>query len=314
MAHAACNGIELEYECFGETGQPAILLIQGLGLQLIHWPESLCQALAAQGYRVIRFDNRDCGLSTHLTQARRLRVGLAALAYGLHLPFRVPYTLVHMAQDCLGLLDHLGIQKAHVVGASMGGMIAQLLAALYPERVKSLTSLMSTTSSRRLPWGKPEALRSLFSRPDNSHDPESVVRYLFNIQKIVASPDYPTPDEAREALIRQAMARAYYPAGVARHLLAVMAGKDRRRLLGRITCPSLVIHGEADPLLPLACGRDTAQHIPGAILYTIPGMGHDFAPGLMPIWANAIGEHVRRAEAPDASIHLGSDPVSRPSK
>lgn len=284
-------GLWLEYESLGDPEAPCILLIMGLGMQLIHWPDHFCQHLVSQGFRVIRFDNRDCGLSTRIRSDKRLHLNWAALASWLGLPLKVPYTLEDMAADCHGLLVGLGILRAHIVGASMGGMIAQIVAARYPERVLSLTSMMSTSGYRFLPKGKPEALRTLFARPENPQDKESVLAHLVRIMGIIGSPAYPTPPDQIAAQYRRALDRAYYPAGVARQLLAILAAKSRRKLLAGIKVPSLVIHGAEDPLIPASSGRDTAKYIPGAQLMIIDGMGHDFPEPLLPGLAQAVGHH-----------------------
>jgi proline iminopeptidase len=289
--------IHIEYESLGDPRHPAILLIMGLGMQLTGWPDDFCHGLVARGYRVIRFDNRDCGLSGRAPRGRRANLLLAMAAASLGLPLRTPYTLADMAGDAIGLMDRLGIERAHIVGASMGGMIAQVFAARFPQRVLSLTSIMSTSGNRRVSRPSREARKVLLSRPADSKDPESVIDHLVGMFGVIGSPGYPASREELRQRIGRSVRRAYDPAGTARQLLAVIAAGDRRKLLRSIRAPTLVIHGAADPLVPLAAGRDTARHIPGASLLVIEGMGHDFPEALLPRLVQAIAEHCQRAGA-----------------
>jgi pimeloyl-ACP methyl ester carboxylesterase len=283
--------LHIEYESLGDPAHPAIVLIMGLGMQLTAWPDSFCRALVERGYRVVRFDNRDCGLSGRTPGKKRANLMLAMAASALGLPVRTPYTLDDMAGDVTGLMDRLGIAQAHIVGASMGGMIAQVLTAKFPQRVLSLTSIMSSSGNRRVSKPTKPARKVLLSRPADPKDTESVIDYMVQMFGVIGSPAYPaTPDELRDRLGRS-IRRAYTPAGTARQLLAIIASGDRRKLLRTITAPTLVIHGAADPLVPLAAGRDTAQNIPGAELLVIEGMGHDFPEALMPRLAQAIADH-----------------------
>ncbi len=294
--------LHIEYESFGDPSHPAIVLIMGLGMQLMAWPDSFCQALVARGYRVIRFDNRDCGLSGRAPGKKRANLMLAMAASALGLPVRAPYTLDDMAGDTVGLMDKLGIARAHIVGASMGGMIAQVLAAKFPLRVLSLTSIMSTSGNRKVSKPTKPARKVLLARPANPKDPESVIEHLVEMFGVIGSPGYPSTREELRSRIGKSVRRAYDPAGVARQLLAIIASGDRRKLLRTIAAPTLVIHGADDPLVPLAAGRDTAQNIPGAKLEVIEGMGHDFPEALMPRLAQAIADHCdRRAAAPNAA-------------
>lgn len=289
--------LHIEYESLGDPAHPAIVLIMGLGMQLTAWPDSFCRALVERGYRVVRFDNRDCGLSGRTPGMKRANLMLAMAASALGLPVRTPYTLDDMAGDVTGLMDRLGIAQAHIVGASMGGMIAQVLTAKFPQRVLSLTSIMSSSGNRRVSKPTKPARKVLLSRPADPKDTESVIDYMVQMFGVIGSPAYPaTPDELRDRLGRS-IRRAYTPAGTARQLLAIIASGDRRKLLRTITAPTLVIHGAADPLVPLAAGRDTAQNIPGAELLVIEGMGHDFPEALMPRLAQAIADHCRHSGA-----------------
>lgn len=290
--------LHIEYESLGDPARPAIVLIMGLGMQLTGWPDSFCQALVARGYRVIRFDNRDCGLSGRSPGKKRSNLLLAMAAAALRLPVSSPYTLDDMAGDALGLMDRLGIARAHIVGASMGGMIAQVLAARFPQRVLSLTSIMSTSGNRSVSKPTKAARKTLLSRPADPKDPESVIDYMVKNFRVIGSPGYPQADEELRLWVARSVRRAYYPAGIARQMLAVIASGDRRKQLRTIAAPALVIHGAADPLVPLAAGRDTAQNIPGAELLVIDGMGHDFPEALMPRLATAVADHCDRHAAP----------------
>jgi proline iminopeptidase len=289
--------LHIEYESLGDPAHPAIVLIMGLGMQLMAWPDSFCQALVARGYRVIRFDNRDCGLSGRAPGKKRANLLLAMAASALGLPVRAPYTLEDMAGDTVGLMDRLGIERAHIVGASMGGMIAQVLAAKFPQRVLSLTSIMSSSGNRRVSKPSKKARKVLLSRPADPKNPDSVIEHLVEMFGVIGSPGYPSTREELRSRIGHSVRRAYEPAGTARQLLAIIASGDRRKLLQTITAPTLVLHGADDPLVPLAAGRDTAQNIPGASLQVIEGMGHDFPEALMPRLAQAIAEHCERSGA-----------------
>jgi pimeloyl-ACP methyl ester carboxylesterase len=304
VPRVTCNGIELEYEWVGhpavgnpaDSQTPVILLIMGLGMQLIAWPDEFCAALVASGFRVIRFDNRDVGLSGRITGGKRPNLVWAMLAAKLRLPVRSPYTLADMAADAVGLLDALGIDRAHVVGASMGGMIAQVMAASYPQRVASLTSIMSTSGNPKLPRPRRDAVKTLVSKPSDPKNPAIVIDHLIKVFGVIGSPGFPADLVALRDQLSRAVKRAYYPAGVARQLLAVIASGDRRPLLRTITAPTLVIHGAADPLIPLAAGQDTADNIPGARLMAIEGMGHDLPQKLLAPLAEAIATHCRQSE------------------
>ncbi|WP_310450584.1 alpha/beta fold hydrolase [Sulfuritalea sp.] len=286
--------LHIEYESLGDATHPAVVLIMGLGMQLTAWPDSFCRALVARGYRVIRFDNRDCGLSGRAPGKKRAKLMLAMAASALGLPVRTPYTLEDMAGDTIALMDRLGIARAHIVGASMGGMIAQVLAAKHPQRVLSLTSIMSTSGNRKVSKPTKPARKVLLARPADPKNPDSVIEHLVEMFGVIGSPGYPSTREELRSRIGKSVRRAYDPAGVARQLLAVIASGDRRKLLHTIAAPTLVIHGAADPLVPLAAGRDTAQNIPGAALLVIDGMGHDFPEALMPRLATAIADHCER--------------------
>ncbi|CAM8662044.1 MhpC Predicted hydrolases or acyltransferases (alpha/beta hydrolase superfamily) [Comamonadaceae bacterium] len=273
------NGINIEVEDSAQrdpafAGKPAVLLIMGLGLQLIAWPADLVQGLEAAGYRVIRFDNRDVGLSSRIEEAGKPNIFWASLQHKFGFTPAAPYSLSDMAADALGVLDAVGVQKAHVVGMSMGGMIAQRVTLAAPERVLSLTSIMSSSSAKGLPGPAPDVLRAMLRRPSGNSKAE-MVEHSLRLFQAIGSPAFPTPEDDLRARIARGVDRAMYPVGTLRQMLAVVADGARTALLPRITAPTLVIHGTADPLIPFACGEDTARRIPGATLLPIEGMGHD---------------------------------------
>lgn len=298
MPQIRANGIRLEYESFGSDTNPVVLLIMGLGAQLTRWPVLFCERLAARGYRVIRFDNRDIGLSTRLDGAPVPDLGMLVAARMAGLPMNVPYTLHDMAADTIGLLDALNIRQAHVVGASMGGMIAQLVAADYPQRTLSLTSIMSTTGNPALPPPTPAAAAVLMARAPNPADREAFVAHGLNTLRTIGSPGYPFDEAAARERILNDAARAYHPAGFGRQIAAVTTSGDRREKNRSIKAPTVVVHGADDPLMPLAAGRDTAQSIENAELRVIPGMGHDFPPALYDTIIAAIDSAAQRATTP----------------
>ncbi|WP_300318852.1 alpha/beta hydrolase [Accumulibacter sp.] len=285
MSQITANNLQIEYEAFGPAEAPAILLIMGLGAQLSRWNIELCEALVDRGYRVIRFDNRDCGLSSKLDEAGVPNIG-EALRSGV--PIVAPYTLADMAADSVALLDVLAIERAHIVGASMGGAIAQIIAALYPQRSLSLTCIMSTSSNPELPPPTREASHALLAPLPTTRDKESLVEDALRRQLAVASPDFPScPERLRQVLVEE-HERGFHPRGVARQLAAFLGSGDRRALLRTINVPTLVLHGADDPLIPVACGRDVAAHIPGAQMRVIAGMAHDLPVALTEVFANAI--------------------------
>lgn len=292
MPTAAANGIRLEYESFGPDAAPAILLIMGLGAQMIRWNRELCDLLVARGYRVIRFDNRDCGRSSRCDGFDLPRIG-AALRSGTLVT--APYSLEDMAADSLGLLDALGVARAHIVGASMGSAIGQIIAARHPGRTLSLTSIMSSSGNPLLPAPTALAAMALFAPLPPSLDKASMVADGIRRHRALASPGYPTDAADLERLFSSEYDRGFNPAGVARQLAAILANGDRRPLLRTIRVPTVVLHGADDPLIPPACGEDVAQHIPGAELRLIPGMGHDFPVALSAVFADAICAAAQRA-------------------
>ncbi len=296
MPHIAANGIELFYEDKGNPEHEPILLVMGLGAQMTLWPDEFVDALVGKGYRVIRYDNRDIGLSEKMEGARAPKPVWQVIRKRIGFPARVPYTLKDMADDGAGLLEALDIEKAHVVGASMGGMIAQLMAVHHGDKLTSLTSIMSTTGNPKLPQAEKHAIDALVA-PLASLDEEVVVAHGLNIARNIGSPGYPPdPERARERVLR-GVRRSVYPPGLPRQLAAIIDDGDRRARLSRITTPTLVLHGEDDPLVKLEAGKDTAKHIPGAKLATIPGWGHDLPVELIEKLANQIALHAKAARA-----------------
>ena len=302
MVQIAANGLTLEYEEFGDRHAPPLLLVMGLGAQLTLWPIELVEALVGRGFRVIRFDNRDIGLSHKMEGAKAPGMVRHILARRIGLKPRVPYTLADMAADAVGLLDALNIDKAHIVGASMGGMIAQHIAFSHPDRVLSLTSIMSSTGNPKLPRAQKAALDVLTKRPQSLAE-TVLVDHGVRIGRTIGSPGYPPDEERLRANVTRDFRRSFYPAGMPRQLAAIIADGCRRERLARIAAPTLVIHGEADPLIPLAAGQDTAAHIQGARLKIIPGMGHDLPLALVDEIADAIAEHGTAAAAPCRAAH-----------
>jgi pimeloyl-ACP methyl ester carboxylesterase len=293
VPRAKANGIELEYDTFGNASDRPLLLIMGLGMQMLQWDERFCAELAARGQYVIRFDNRDVGLSTKFDHA-----GVPDLAK-LMQPGAdrsgVPYTLDDMADDAAGLLDALRVESAHIVGASMGGMIAQTIAYRHAPKTRSLVSIMSSTGNPALPPAKPEAMAVLMApRPtDRAGAIEAVVRAA----QVTSGPAYPiAADYLRERATRM-FDRSFTPTASARHLAAVTAHGNRAPRLAAITAPTLVIHGTADPLVSIEGGRDTARSIPGAEWVEIEGLGHGIPPALWTRLADLVAAHTQKAEA-----------------
>jgi pimeloyl-ACP methyl ester carboxylesterase len=279
------NGIRLAYESFGPDEAPAVLLVMGLGAQLVRWNIELCDELVLRGYRVIRFDNRDCGRSTHLDHAFVPAI-FTAMNSGAQLA--VPYTLEDMATDAIGLLDALGIDAAHVAGASLGGAVAQLVAARYPERTLSLTSIMSSSGNPGLPPPTPAAAQALFAPLPRVVNRDSIVADAIRRYRTVGSPAYPADEERIRRLFKLEYDRGFNPRGVVRQLGALIASGDRRPLLRNIAAPTVVLHGREDPLIRVQCGEDVARNIPRADLYVIDGIGHDLPVALTDVFADAI--------------------------
>ncbi len=296
------NGIDIEYEDTGPgltadgQPQPVVLLVMGLGMQLIAWPAPLVEGLVAAGFRVVRFDNRDVGLSQHFDQFGTPNLVWQGIKYKLGLRIKTAYTLHDMAADAVGLLDALGIEQAHVAGVSMGGMVAQRLALLAPGRVKSLTSIMSSSGARGLPAASPAVTRLLLARPADA-GLQSVVNHTMKLLTAIGSPGFPMDEADLRARVTAATRRFHHPQGISRQIVAMVADTRRPDELARITAPTLVVHGKADPLVPFACGQDTARRIPGARLVPVDGMGHDLPPGLVALLLPMLSSHFHAAEA-----------------
>jgi len=284
---AEANGLTLCWQGFGEPADPALLLIMGLGAQMILWEDDFCRALAARGYYVVRFDNRDIGRSSQITAAPP---DLARFFSGAE-PLRAPYTLSDMAKDTVGLMDALKIDRAHIVGASMGGMIAQTVAIERPARVRTLTSIMSTTGERGLPPPRPEVWAAMTAPPPLTV--EAFIEANVRVAELLRG----FPDAAEEAAARKRAARAAQrglnPAGGVRQTAAIFASGSRKEALAQVKAPTLVIHGSDDPLVPVEAGRATAHAIPGAKLVEFDRMGHTLPRALWPALIDAIAAHAR---------------------
>jgi pimeloyl-ACP methyl ester carboxylesterase len=290
----SANGIALEVEDHGPPQGEPVLLIMGLGMQLLAWPDDFVAALVARGFRVIRFDNRDIGLSQSFDSAGVPNLALDSLRFALGLRVRSAYTLADMADDSVAVLDALGIAKAHVCGASMGGMIAQHVAARHPQRVKSLVLMMTSSGARRLPGPSLKVRGALISRPKD-HRLETIVEHYVNLYGLIGSPAFPPArDDLRQRFTRS-VRRSYRPAGTARQMVAIAADGDRTPLLATLRPPTHVIHGAADALVPVAAGRDLGVRIPGATLDVIDGMGHDLPKELWPRFVAGIAGAAARA-------------------
>jgi pimeloyl-ACP methyl ester carboxylesterase len=287
------NGLSIEVDVQGPADGAPLVLIMGLGMQLTGWPEAFVEMLVQRGHRVIRLDNRDAGLSQGFDNHGTPNVAWAALRYALRLPVRSVYTIADMAADTVGVLDALGVDRARIVGASMGGMIAQHIAAKHPQRVSALTLMMTTSGARGLPGPSAKARAAMLDRRglDAKHI-EAVVDRLERVFTIIGSPAYRPADEAARLVFRErlraSVRRAYRPAGVARQLIAVAADGDRSPLLARITAPTHIVHGAADPLVPVASAHDLRGKISGSTLDVIEGMGHDLPPALWPRLAASV--------------------------
>ena len=296
------NDIDIEVEDSGAgldaqgRARPAVLLIMGLGMQLIAWPPALVQALLDAGYRVIRFDNRDAGLSQKFEALGKPKMLWTGLKYRLGWRIKPPYSLHDMAADALGVLDALQVDKAHVVGVSMGGMIAQRLALLAPARVLSLSSIMSSSGARGLPEASPQVTRVLLSRPAGK-GLDAAIDHSVRVFKTIGSPGFPMQGDELRDMVAAAARRSFYPVGILRQMVAVVADGSRADALAGVTAPTLVLHGKADPLVPFACGEDTARRIPGARLVGIDGMGHDLPPGVVDRLLTSLIPHLDAANS-----------------
>jgi pimeloyl-ACP methyl ester carboxylesterase len=292
---ARANGINICYEIFGEASAEPMLLIMGLGGQMVLWDDAFCEQIAARGFRVIRFDNRDVGQSSKLTGGKRLTwLELLKLRF-LKIPVTAPYTLRDMAEDTTALMDVLGIRTAHLVGVSMGGMIAQEIAIDFPERVRSLISMMSTTGNPKLPQPSREAISLFMAPPPRSRD-EYIARFERN-SKVLRAGRFPEDEALDRSRAERVFDRGLNPAGVGRQIRAVLASGSRKERLRKVKAPTLVIHGTADPLVDPKAGQDTAVSIPGAKLMMVQGMGHALPMAVWPEIIDAIDKHAHWASA-----------------
>ena len=278
MTQYDVRGVGIEVETFGEETAPAFLLIRGLSTQLIQWPDIFVSDLVAAGFRVVVFDNRDCGLSAKFEAA-----GTPSLPDLLSGEAEAPYSVADMARDAVGVLDALGIEKAHVAGISLGGMVTQHLAISYGDRFHTATSIMSSSGAPGLPAATPEAMAALTARAEDPNDREAVTRLSMQGQRVIGSPGYPMTDEELRSYCERAYDRCYCPGGSARQMAAVLTDAARADRLSEVTLPFQVLHGSDDPLIPLGCGEDTAKRVPGAVLHVIQGMGHDITQANSPL-------------------------------
>lgn len=289
------SGIDICYETFGHSGDPAVLLVMGLGGPMGWWPTEFCEQLAERGFFVIRYDNRDTGRSTKLRQHRVSRGDVVRAFLNLPGPARVraPYTLSDMGDDAIGLLDHLELERAHLVGVSMGGMIAQLIAIEHPERALSLTSIMSTTGKRTVGYQHPKVIPVMLSSAGRTRD--SYVARSLRGTKVIGSPAFPSDDDAARERAYETYDRGWIASGVNRQMLAVLTAPDRTTALRRLDLPTTVIHGLNDPLVHRSGGKATADAIPGAEHLEIAGMAHDLPAQLYPTYIDAIARTAARA-------------------
>ncbi|MFS3129010.1 alpha/beta fold hydrolase [Nocardioides sp. Bht2] len=283
-------GVELCYQTFGDPNDPALLLVMGLGGPMTWWDADFCELLAGRGFFVVRFDNRDAGRSSKLI-GRVSRLMLLGAAAGL--PTKAPYTMSNLADDAFGLLDHLGVERAHIVGMSMGGMIVQTMALAHPERVRSLTSIMSSTGKRTVGWQHPSILPRLIGRRETER--EAYVSTSVAYGRVIGSPAYPEPEESARARAEATWDRGLNPAGVMRQMIAILTQPDRTESLSDLAMPTQVIHGLSDKMVHVSGGRTTSSAVPGSNLLLIDGMGHDLPRPLWPTFADAIASNAARA-------------------
>jgi pimeloyl-ACP methyl ester carboxylesterase len=284
----SANGISLEVEDHGPTSGEPLVLIMGLGMQLVAWHVDFVASLVARGFRVIRFDNRDSGLSQRFDNLGVPNLVVDSIKYAVGMKVKAPYLLADMADDTAALLTAMGISAAHICGASMGGMIAQQLAVRHPKQVKSLTLIMTSSGARRLPGPSLKVRAALISRPKDPKNIDSVVEHFVGLYRLIGSPAYPASDEYLHGMLGASVRRSYRPAGTARQMVAIASDGDRSELLAQIRQPTQIIHGNADPLVPVAAAHDLASKIKAAQLDVIDGMGHDLPKALWPRFVAGI--------------------------
>ncbi|MES2993488.1 MAG: alpha/beta hydrolase [Pseudomonadota bacterium] len=291
----SANGISLEVEDHGSPAGEPLVLVMGLGMQLVAWHPDFVAMLVARGFRVIRFDNRDIGLSQRFDHLGVPNLALDSLRFAVGMKVSAPYTVADMADDTAGLLDAMGIPSAHICGASMGGMIAQQMAVRHPQRVKSLTLIMTSSGARSLPGPSLKVRSALISRPADPKNVQSVIEHYVRLYRLIGSPDYPAPEAYLQERLGQSVRRSYRPAGTARQMVAIAADGNRSPLLGQIKHPTQIIHGKADPLVPVQAGIDLGAKIAGAEVDLIAGMGHDLPTQLWPRFVSGIASAAARA-------------------
>lgn len=299
MPAAETNGIQIEYDTFGDKSSPALLLIIGLGGQMIHWDEEFCESLAGRGYFVIRFDNRDTGLSTKFDEAGlpdMMEIISARMAGKAVDP---TYTFEDMAKDTAGLLDSLGIEKAHICGMSMGGMIAQALALSHPERFLSLTSIYSTTGDPELPQPRSDVMQLLMT--PTPLERIAAIEHSMKVFKKISGSGFPFDEAWHRNVLERSYDRSFYPPGVIRQFTAILTQQNRKHALSSLTIPTLVVHGTDDPLVPIECGKDTARAIPGSEFLSIEGMGHDLPHG--EAWTRIMEAIIKHTQNAGGSSH-----------
>lgn len=295
MPTVQSNGLQIAYEEYGNIAGPTLLMVQGLGMPLTGWPPALIEALVAEGFRIIIFDNRDIGQSELLRGMKIPNMLMQILRRKFRMRVKSPYQLTDMMRDVVGLMDALQIESAHLVGVSMGGMISQLLAIHEPQRVKTLASIMSTTGSRKLPGPAKEVNRHIIRGP-KSATYDAGLEFQWKLWRLLEGSHYRLSDEELAEFLRRNFERGMTAAGVARQTLAILAAPSRTAELRKIDVPTLVIHGDADPLIPVECGLDTARAIPGARTAIIEGMGHTLPVALIERLARLITQHVRTVD------------------
>ena len=289
------HGVAIEAEDSGPAGAPAVVLVMGLGMQLVAWPDAFVQGLAEAGFRVVRFDNRDIGLSQSFDALGVPNVMWEGLKHRFGVAVRAPYTIADMAADTLGVMDALAIERAHMIGVSMGGMIAQRVALAAPQRVATLASIMSSSGARYLPGPKPHVMQALLSRPASRNE-AAIVAHAMHLFREIGSPGFPIADEDLRQRVLLSTRRSWRPQGSLRQLVAIAADTRRADELPRIKAPTLVVHGRDDPLVPLACGHDTARRISRSKFHVVDGMGHDLAPGVVDRLLRQVVPHLQAAE------------------
>lgn len=299
MTQVNANGIKLEVETFGNPAHPSVLLIIGLSCQMIHWHVDLCRKLADQGYYVIRFDNRDTGLSTKLHNSGNPDIQQIVTTMMMGLKVDIPYGIKDMADDALGVLDALNIRKAHICGMSMGGMIAQTFAILYPERALSLTSIYSTTGDPASGLPRPDVMKIVFMRPPAEKN--AFIQHTVETYRVLQGKGLPFDETFNTMMAIQAFERSYYPEGTGRQLAAILTQKNRENQLKKLTMPALVVHGTDDPLAQFPCGQETAAAIAGSKFVIMEGMGHELPTLSNPHWVKIFSELVEHFTAANKS-------------